>query len=144
MYRYFFLFLIYLLIIFSYNSSSYAQSCTQGRPYCKNISSCHDALYYLEICGMRRLDRDGDGIPCEDVCGQKLTPQILSLKQKIKAQSQNQLGLLPQSFPVSKCGLKKSCHEMLTCKEARFYFTTCSLKHLDGDNDGKPCNRLCK
>jgi hypothetical protein len=144
MYRYFFLFLIYLLITLSCNSSSYAQSCTQGRPYCKNISSCLDAMYYLEICGLRRLDRDGDGIPCEDVCGQKFTPQILDLKQKLKAQGQNKLRLIPQSTSVLKCGLKNSCREMLTCKEARFYFTACSLKHLDGDNDGKPCNRLCK
>lgn len=38
---------------------------------CKDMSSCAEARYYLENCGLLRLDRDGDGIPCESLCKSK-------------------------------------------------------------------------
>ncbi|WP_084621045.1 excalibur calcium-binding domain-containing protein [Paracoccus aminophilus] len=39
------------------------------RRYCKQIKSCEEARCYLENCPWgRRLDRDGDGVPCEDPC----------------------------------------------------------------------------
>ncbi len=40
----------------------------RGKHYCKNISSCAEACYYLKQCGHGQLDRDKDGIPCENVC----------------------------------------------------------------------------
>ena len=36
--------------------------------YCKEMSSCEEARYYLEHCGLTRLDGDGDGVPCESLC----------------------------------------------------------------------------
>lgn len=39
--------------------------------YCKQMRSCAEARYKLEKCGHTKLDRDGDGIPCENVCGKK-------------------------------------------------------------------------
>ena len=36
--------------------------------YCKDMSSCEEARYYLENCGLTRLDGDGDGVPCESLC----------------------------------------------------------------------------
>jgi hypothetical protein len=36
--------------------------------YCKEMSSCEEAKYYLENCGLTRLDGDGDGVPCESLC----------------------------------------------------------------------------
>lgn len=36
--------------------------------YCKEMSSCEEARYYLENCGLTRLDGDGDGKPCEALC----------------------------------------------------------------------------
>ena len=36
--------------------------------YCKQMSSCEEARFYLEKCGLTRLDRDGDGVPCEALC----------------------------------------------------------------------------
>ncbi len=42
-------------------------SCGYKR-YCSNISSCEEAYYLLEHCGLRRLDRDRDGVPCESLC----------------------------------------------------------------------------
>ena len=38
------------------------------RKYCKEMTSCAEAKYHLNECGESRLDRDGDGIPCENVC----------------------------------------------------------------------------
>lgn len=36
--------------------------------YCKQMRSCAEAKYHLNECGESRLDRDGDGVPCENVC----------------------------------------------------------------------------
>ncbi|MEC8052116.1 MAG: thermonuclease family protein [Myxococcota bacterium] len=44
---------------------------------------------------------------------------------------------------TSHCGPKKSCREMSSCDEAKRYLA-CGLKHLDGNSDGIPCNKLCR
>jgi len=36
--------------------------------YCKDMSSCAEARFYLTQCGLSRLDRDDDSIPCESIC----------------------------------------------------------------------------
>lgn len=36
--------------------------------YCKEMRSCAEAKFHLNECGESRLDRDGDGVPCENVC----------------------------------------------------------------------------
>jgi len=36
--------------------------------YCREMTSCAEARFYLEECGLTRLDGDGDGVPCEEVC----------------------------------------------------------------------------
>ncbi|MDE2856021.1 MAG: thermonuclease family protein [Chloroflexota bacterium] len=36
--------------------------------YCKDMSSCEEAVYQLTVCGYGRLDRNNDGIPCESIC----------------------------------------------------------------------------
>lgn len=35
---------------------------------CGQMTSCEEARFYLEQCGIRRLDGDGDGTPCESLC----------------------------------------------------------------------------
>jgi len=42
-----------------------------GKVYCKEMSSCSEAMYYLTKCSLQRLDGDGDGIPCETLCGSR-------------------------------------------------------------------------
>lgn len=42
-------------------------SCGSKR-FCKQMSSCEEARFYLNQCGLNRLDRDNDGIPCESLC----------------------------------------------------------------------------
>lgn len=39
-----------------------------SKRYCKEMTSCKEAKHYLNVCGVHRLDRDGDGIPCESLC----------------------------------------------------------------------------
>jgi hypothetical protein len=47
----------------------FAKEC-QPRKTCSKIHSCEEATWYLENCEWgRRLDRDGDGRPCESLCG---------------------------------------------------------------------------
>ena len=39
-----------------------------GKTTCSQMTSCGEAQYHLRQCGNSRLDRDGDGIPCEAIC----------------------------------------------------------------------------
>lgn len=32
---------------------------------CREMDSCEEALYYLNQCGVKSMDGDGDGVPCE-------------------------------------------------------------------------------
>ncbi len=41
--------------------------CTK-KVYCSTIKSCDEAMYYLNVCNLKRLDRDKDNIPCEKLC----------------------------------------------------------------------------
>ena len=52
----------------------------------------------------------------------------------------------PPEPPVAEgpCGAKRTCGEMISCEEARFYLTQCGLSRLDKDKDGTPCEALCK
>ena len=38
------------------------------KTYCREMASCDEARFYLEQCGLSRLDGDGDGVPCEQLC----------------------------------------------------------------------------
>ena len=35
---------------------------------CSEMTSCEEARFYFERCGMKSLDGDGDGTPCESLC----------------------------------------------------------------------------
>ena len=48
-------------------ASGDAAACGAKR-YCREMSSCTEARFYLEQCRVTRLDRDGDGVACEDLC----------------------------------------------------------------------------
>lgn len=39
------------------------------RHRCSQMVTCDEAHYHLTRCGVRGLDPDGDGIPCESLCG---------------------------------------------------------------------------
>lgn len=45
----------------------YKRSCGAKR-HCSEMTSCAEARFYLRQCGVRSLDGDHDGIPCESLC----------------------------------------------------------------------------
>lgn len=44
-----------------------SQEC-RGKRTCKEMSSCEEAIFYLNNCGVTKIDGDGDGMPCEKLC----------------------------------------------------------------------------
>lgn len=38
------------------------------KTYCRDMSSCEEARFFLRQCGLQRLDGDQDGTPCERLC----------------------------------------------------------------------------
>ena len=41
-------------------------ACAKKR--CAEMSSCEEAKHYLALCGIKTLDADNDGVPCEKLC----------------------------------------------------------------------------
>jgi endonuclease YncB( thermonuclease family) len=39
-----------------------------SKRYCREMTTCEEARYYLQNCGLSGLDGDLDGIPCESIC----------------------------------------------------------------------------
>lgn len=50
------------------HSSSGKFSC-EGKRVCGQMTSCDEAYFHLQQCGVSRLDGDKDGVPCESICG---------------------------------------------------------------------------
>ena len=44
---------------------------TCSRKTCGQMRSCAEACHALTVCGDRRRDGDGDGIPCENLCSRR-------------------------------------------------------------------------
>ena len=44
----------------------------------------------------------------------------------------------------TQCGSKRYCREMTSCEEAKFYLRQCGRSSLDGNQDGVPCNSICR
>lgn len=43
-----------------------------GRTHCSQMTSCSEAMYFLENCPGVKMDGEGDGIPCErQWCGDR-------------------------------------------------------------------------
>ena len=43
-----------------------------GRTHCSQMTSCEEAMYFLENCPGVKMDGEGDGIPCErQWCGSR-------------------------------------------------------------------------
>jgi len=36
---------------------------------CSEMTSCEEARHYLTQCGIKTLDGNGDGVPCDNLCG---------------------------------------------------------------------------
>lgn len=118
-------------------------ACTKS--YCKDMRTCAEAYHHFSACGMANLDRDNDGIPCEDACGKTIGAMQARINAEPYSGGGTALGLMsaPQKVEFS-CDGKRTCKQMLTCAEATFYLQQCGVSSLDGDRDGLPCNGLCK
>ncbi len=42
-----------------------------NKQHCSQMRSCAEAKFYLEHCGLKSLDGNGDGVPCENLCSLK-------------------------------------------------------------------------
>lgn len=40
-----------------------------SKRYCKEMTSCAEAKAFVSQCGLRGMDGDQDGVPCEKLCG---------------------------------------------------------------------------
>jgi hypothetical protein len=45
--------------------STTARFSCDGRTHCSQMTSCDEAMYFLENCPGVKMDGEGDGIPCE-------------------------------------------------------------------------------
>jgi hypothetical protein len=124
-------------------------SCGDKR-YCKEMRTCSEAVHYLVDCGLERLDADNDGIPCESICGKTKATMSARLRAQPWSDTANSdpseaLALVPDADGGEfTCGKKRTCRQMDSCEEARFYLETCGVRSLDGNSDGVPCNGLCQ
>ncbi|MFM2408466.1 MAG: hypothetical protein RL358_1208 [Pseudomonadota bacterium] len=50
------------------NASVVHDASCGGKKQCSQMSSCDEARHYLSVCGLKYLDGDGDGMPCEKLC----------------------------------------------------------------------------
>lgn len=50
-------------------SASVQRDPSCGRKFqCAQMDSCEEAKFYLHQCGVKSLDGNGDGLPCEELC----------------------------------------------------------------------------
>ena len=98
------------------------------KTYCREMTSCAEALFYLRRCGLTRIDGDGDGVPCEKIC---------------RGSTMSAIASAPPTTSFT-CGGKTYCREMTSCAEALFYLRRCGLTRIDGDGDGVPCEKICR
>lgn len=49
-----------------------------------------------------------------------------------------------QQAPGFTCNCAKTCPNMASCAEAYFQLNTCGCSRRDGDNDGIPCESICR
>lgn len=56
--------------IVSTKLSNVSYSCNV-RKKCSQLINCDEAMFLLKSCGFKRLDGNGDGVPCEKICNYK-------------------------------------------------------------------------
>lgn len=50
------------------NAAQRQAGCKSSKRTCADMHDCAEARFYLETCGLSRMDGDKDGIPCESMC----------------------------------------------------------------------------
>ena len=138
-----------LIVLFVFSLPEASAACG-AKKFCKEMRNCAEAAYYLQHCGLKRLDGDSDGISCESKCGKRVS----TFQRRWAKQTQGKpLPPLfdsppstgappPENFSCSSA--KRYCRDMDSCAEATFYLKECGRKRLDGNRDGIACNSLCR
>jgi hypothetical protein len=124
------------------------RSTCAGKRTCSDMRTCSEAHFYWTSCGLSDLDRDDDGIPCEDKCGKTLA----TMGARLRAQPFNSRQALKEApLPLLDDGSgfdckqrKTTCGAMNSCEEATFYLEQCRVRSLDRDRDGIACESLCR
>lgn len=68
----------------------------------------------------------------------------------VKISKKQKFGILQQKRKTKlrkagySCSGKRFCKHMESCSEAYFYLNECELGRLDRDNDGIPCESICR
>ena len=47
------------------NDDSEEEYVCDGRQYCSQMTSCSEAIFFIQNCPNTKMDGDGDGVPCE-------------------------------------------------------------------------------
>lgn len=128
--------------------------------FCTQIKTCGEAHYRLTVCLDIVLDRDRDGVPCEDMCGKTISSMSARIAaepfqppEEAVANAVADVGTseastasgedLALSEPVNflaQCGTKRTRGQMLSCAEAMYHLQSCGMISLDGNGHGVPCN----
>lgn len=75
----------------------------------------------------------------------KQSPMALPEPRLHDGKSSTPQSALPRVEELNpQCGTKTTCREMSSCEEAKFYYSQCDQKHLDGTGNGIPCKKLCR
>lgn len=64
-----------------------------------------------------------------------------SPKEELKPESKKEK---EEKSDSDSCGGKSRCGQMSSCSEAKHYLNDCGISSLDRDDDGIPCEKLCK
>lgn len=48
----------------------------EHKKHCSEMRSCEEARHYLTACGLKYLDGDGDGVPCEKLCAPRVQKDL--------------------------------------------------------------------
>lgn len=76
------------------------------------------------------------GLWSPNACNGELTAVMQSQTQSSSTSATTQTAF-------GACGTKKTCTQMTSCEEAKYFLNMCGVTKLDGDSDGTPCEALC-
>ncbi|MCY4536988.1 MAG: SH3 domain-containing protein [Chloroflexi bacterium] len=81
--------------------------------------------------------------PLQHHSSQPANPQPPAQQPAARAQQPALQPAAPQE-PSYSCTPRKNCSDMSSCAEARYHLTQCGRGGLDRDNDGVPCESICR
>lgn len=133
--------LIVLISALSLAGPAQSEGCARKKK-CGEMRNCAEATYYLRTCGHSARDGNGNGIPCEKLCGK--TSEAFESRLAAQGYNGGTTQIIQRLSGSFNCKTRKSCSTVLTCEEARFQLRECGNTALDKNNDGVPCNAMCK